>query len=135
VTYPFFLHFLQIQSQLRRKLLAGLKIYQCQSFGRFPMCINWMINVSAAIGCLQMFYFELYKHLVMSLWDSNGNTSLRKMLFEILDDETGFKNRIHILEMLNLQRKLCRNFSKYFFLKWINRLAGLECSSSCASHD
>jgi len=37
------------------------------------------------------------------------------MLFEIPADETGFLNKIHILEMLNLQRKLCRNFSKYFF--------------------
>ena len=49
-----------------------------------------------------MFYSELYKYE-------------KKMLFEIPADETGFLNRIHILEMLNLQRKLCRNFSKYFF--------------------
>ena len=48
-----------------------------------------------------MFYSEMYKDVNMS--------------FETLNENTGFKNMIYILEMLNLQRKLCRNFSKYFF--------------------
>ncbi|AES76840.1 hypothetical protein MTR_6g087860 [Medicago truncatula] len=32
--------FTKIQSQVCRKLVAELKIYQCHSFGRSPLCIN-----------------------------------------------------------------------------------------------
>jgi hypothetical protein len=126
--------FFQIQTQVRRKLVAELKIYQCHSFGRSPIWINWMVDVSAAIGSLEMFCFEMYKHLVMSLWDSGDNTCIYTWFIS--------------WKVFKIQRMLCRNFSECHF-KWksvwnclnyslssvVNRLAGLGCSSSCAGHD
>jgi len=76
---------------------------------------------------------------------------MRKMLLEILDDETGFLKKtgfiswkcriyrgnsveISVNIFIEVKTKL-ELFLFYSLSSWINRLAGLECSSSCAGHD
>jgi len=78
---------------------------------------------------------------------------MRKMLLEILDDETGFfkKKKIGFISwkcriyrgnsveisvniFIEVKTKL-ELFLFYSLSSQINRLVGLECSSSCAGHD
>ena len=77
-----------------------------------------------------MCYYELYKYEKNVIWGTGWwNKFLKQDLYLENVEFTGYSVNIFIEVKTELE------FLFYSLSSWINRLAGLECSSSWAGHD